>query len=224
MTRRRWTSDDDAEIRRRFPHEPTAGLAAALGRTVGATYQRAYDLGLHKTPDYLASPAAKRTTGLQGRGTRFQKGNVPANKGLRRPGWHRGRMRDTQFKPGTRVGAANRNWRPIGTIATDADGYQRIKVREAQPGERSGFGNAAVWPQLHRHLWASVHGPIPPGHAVVFRDGNKAHCTVENLELVSQRDLMRRNSIHNLPRPLASAISMLGALKRQIRRRDAEHR
>jgi hypothetical protein len=129
-------------------------------------------------------------------------------------------MKATQFKKGARSGVAVTNWRPIGTIALDAEGYSRIKVREALPGEPHGFGNTKAWPLLNRHLWATAHGPIPAGHAVVFKDGNRANCVLENLELVSQRDLMRRNSMHNLPKPLAQAIQLLGALKRQIRRRD----
>lgn len=50
----------------------------------------------------------------------------------------------------------------------------------------------------------------------------------ENLELVTRADVLRRNSVHNLPKELATTIQLLGALKRQIRRRsddadDHEH-
>lgn len=220
LTRRPWTAADDAALRRRYPDEPTATLAVAIGRTTKAVYQRAKLLGLAKSAAYLASPAACRTNGRQGMGTRFQKGSVPANKGLRgRKGWAPGRMAETQFKPGVRQGVAARNWRPIGTIAIDGEGYQRIKVREALPGEAFGFGNTKVWPLLNRHLWAEAHGPIPPGHAVVFKDGNRQHCVLSNLELVSCAELMRRNTVHRLPAPLPQTIQLLGALKRQIRRR-----
>lgn len=224
MTRQRWTADEDATLTRRYPDEPTARIAADMGRKLGSVYQRAAALGLKKSAAYLASPAACRTNGRQGVGTRFEKGHVPANKGLRRPGWGPGRMKATQFKPGVRQGIAAKNWCPVGTIRVDAEGYQRIKIREGQPGDRVyGFGNVSIWPLLQRHTWEQAHGPIPAGFAVVFKDGNKANCALDNLELVSRADLMRRNTVHNLPKPLAQTIQLLGALKRQIRERTTKY-
>lgn len=216
---RPWTAADDAALRARYQHEPTATLARDLGRSLPATYNRAYVMGLHKSTEYLSTPAACRTNGRQGMGTRFEKGCTPANKGLRRPGWGPGRMKATQFKTGSRQGAAARNWRPIGTILTDTEGYQRIKVREARSGEAYGFGNVRVWPLLQRHVWREAHGSIPAGFVVCFKDGNKANCALGNLEVISRRDLMKRNSVHNLPKPLAETIQLLGALRRQINKR-----
>jgi len=227
--KRLWRPADDQRLRAIYPHTSTATVAQQVRRTVRATYNRAKTLGLHKSAAYLAGHRRAggdrlRTAGVR---SRFQRGQVPANKGLRRPGYSvgRGRMQATQFKKGVRQGAAAANWRPIGTVAIDHEGYQRIKVREARPGEAHGFGNTRVWPLLNRHIWSQAHGPIPRGHAVVFKDGNRAHCALENLELITRRDLMRRNSVHTLPKPVAQAVQLLGALNRQIRRRtrDAEH-
>ena len=223
MIKRPWTEADDAALRARYPEERTALVAKALGRSVASVYQRAYALGLLKSPAYLESPAACRTTGRQGMCTRFRKGNVPANKGLRgRKGWAPGRMAETQFKRGVRQGVALKNWQPVGAVRVDGEGYLRIKVREARPGEAYGFGNVGVWPLLQRHVWAQAHGPIPEGYVVAFKDGNKTHCALDNLELVSRRDLMKRNSVHNLPAPLPQVIQLLGAVRRQIRKRDGK--
>src|SRR5262245_45486941 len=100
--KRLWEPEDDALMRARFPHEPTPRLAGALRRTVPSVYNRAKKLGLTKSVEYLASPAACRLRRGDNVGAafRFKKGQVPANKGLRRPGWHAGRMRETQFKKG----------------------------------------------------------------------------------------------------------------------------
>src|SRR6185312_10334383 len=108
--------------------------------------------GLRKSAEYLASPNAYRFRrgGGCGKEYRFKKGQVPPNKGLRRPGWGPGRMKETQFKRGERRGVAAENYCPLGTIKTDPEGYQRIKVRDAAPGEHTGFGNVNVWPLLHR--------------------------------------------------------------------------
>lgn len=222
---RPWTPAEDADLRQRFPHEPTAAIAESLGRTYSATAMRAASLGLRKSEAYMRGPDGHRWTGYHPNSvkTRFTPGHVPANKGVRRPGWTRGRMAETQFRKGERRGAANTNWRPVGTLLKDSDGYWRIKLREPEPGERSGFGNAHVWKQLHRHLWEGAHGPVPAGHALRFLDGNSDHCVLENLECVPRAEMMRRNSVHNIPPVLKSTIQLLGAVKRQINQRTKTH-
>lgn len=220
--RRLWTKQEDATLRRRYPDTPTAAIARDLNRPVSSVYQRAAKFGLSKSEAFWASPASGRTNGRQGIGLRFPKGHVPANKGLRRPGWAPGRMRETQFKPGERRGVSAKNWRPIGTVLTDPEGYQRIKVREATPGEAYGFGNTRVWPLLQRHVWAQAHGPIQPGHAICFKDGNRKNCALENLELLTRRELMARNTVQNLPKPLKQTIHALGVLRRRIRTKERE--
>lgn len=220
--KRLWEPEDDALLVARYPHEKTATVARVLRRSLPSVFNRARKLGLRKTVEYLASADAYRLRRGDnvGKATRFPKGHVPANKGLRRPGWGPGRMKETQFKKGERRGFALCNWRPVGTILVDPDGYQRIKVREAKPGEPTGFGNPRAWSQLHRHVWECAHGPVPQGHVVVFRNGDKRDVRLENLQLVSRRELMARNTVHNLPKPLAQTIQLLGALKRQIRRKE----
>ena len=131
-------------------------------------------------------------------------------------------MRETQFKKGARTGKAAENWKPIGTILPDPEGYLRIKVREAIHGkEASGFGNTKLWPLLQRQVWQEHNGPIPPQHVVVFQDGNRANCAIENLECIHRKELARRNCMWNrYPRELAEAIQLTGALKRKIRKQE----
>lgn len=212
-----------------YPHRPTKEIAGKLGRSVTAIYRKAALLGLHKTDDFLNSPLSgilrKGHTRKEGVPFQFPKGHAPANKGLRRPGWFSGRMRETQFKKGQRTGKAAKNWKPIGSILPDAEGYFRIKVREAEHSrEATGFGNTKVWPLLQRYIWEEHNGPIPPTHIVAFKDGNRANCALDNLECIHRRELARRNCMWNrYPRQLAEAIQMTGALKRQIRKQEKEY-
>jgi hypothetical protein len=71
--RRWWTKADDRELRRLYPHQPTADVAKLIGRSLPATYGRAGTLGLAKTAAYLASPAAHRLDGVKGMGSRFRR-------------------------------------------------------------------------------------------------------------------------------------------------------
>lgn len=124
MPRRPWTADDDLQMRMRYARTRCVDIALELGRSEKSVYQRAKLLGLKKDPAWIAETARARSAQPDHGGikSRFQKGSVPANKGLRRPGWAPGRMAETQFKPGRPANQA-RNYRPIGTLRVNADGY-----------------------------------------------------------------------------------------------------
>lgn len=222
MSGRPWTAKETERLRELFPNSPTPAVARALGRSYSCVAQRARLLVIAKSPEFLVNSAGRFNKGIhRSAATEFKKGSVPANKGLRRPGWAPGRMAETQFKPGVRSGAAAKNWCPIGTVRKDGEGFLRIKVREGRKGEAYGFGNTKIWPLLNRHVWEQHNGPIPPGHAICFRDGDRSHCEIGNLELVSRADLARRNQMWNrMPRALAEVIQLQGALNRKLRRME----
>jgi hypothetical protein len=226
MRRRPWTAHELSIVQKLYANTKTSKIAEQLGRTVAQVYRGAAKLGLAKSEQYLASPDASRLRRGEhpGLATQFRKGQVPPNKGLRRPGYAPGRMAETQFRKGERTGIAATNWRPIGTILPDGEGFLRIKVREGVKGEAYGFGNTRIWPLLNRHIWEEHHGPIPASHAVVFRDRDRSNYAIENLELISRAELMRRNTIHNrYPKDVVNTIMLLGAVKRKLRERHEKH-
>jgi HNH endonuclease len=212
--RRFWIPAEDRSLATLYPHLRTDDIAPILGRTTRAIYARAELLGLAKSAEFNASTLSGRNVkghAPNGAKTRFPKGHVPANKGLRRPGWHRGRMRETQFKKGD----VSKRWKaeqlhPVGDLKLDVkDGYVLIKVRE-------GYN---PWRLFHRVLWEDAHGPVPAGYALVFKNGDKLDIDLSNLELISRADLMRRNTYHRYPQPIPQLIQLRGALQRQINRR-----
>jgi hypothetical protein len=128
-------------------------------------------------------------------------------------------MKETQFKRGEMAGAARANWKPVGTIMPDREGYLRIKLRERNPEANEHGWNSRVWKLYHHHIWEAANGPIPPNHILVFRDGNRANCALENLELITRRENAHRNCMWNrLPRELAEVIQITGVLKRRLRK------
>lgn len=199
-------------LRKIYAHQPTADVAKALNRTVKATYQRAKGFRLYKTAAYLSSPAAHRLDGVKGMGTRFPKGHVPANKGLRRPGWGPGRMKATQFKPGQMP----HNWKPVGSTRINSEGYLDIKITDLRRG-------AMDWLAVHRLNWIGVHGPIPKDHFLRFRDGDQRNPLVENLELVTRAEHLRRNWHDRYPLEIKRITQLRGALQRQINKREGRH-
>jgi hypothetical protein len=207
-----WTADEIAKLRQLYPETGTTEIAKQLSHSVHAIYGQAGILGLHKTKEFIAETFRAKMLRPEhpGRRTQFKPGHIPANKGLRRPGWGPGRMKETQFKKGNRP----QTWRPVDSTHITRDGYMERKTRDDLHGHKN-------WTLEHRRIWQNAHGAIPAGHIVVFRDGNKAHLTLDNLECISRRELLRQNSVHRFPAELQRAIQLCGALKRQINRRTA---
>lgn len=209
LSRRRWTQDEDDIVRDYYPDVPTDVLALALGRKIGAVYQRAQNLGVKKSERFLASPLSGRT-GHDGRGrvAQFRKGHKSWNKG--RKGWQAGgRSKETQFKPGSRSGRAAELHQPVGAERINGDGYRDRTIHDTGPMHKR-------WRAVHILLWEEAHGPLPDGHAVVFRNGDKSDIRLANLELVSRAELMRRNTRHRYPEEINRAIAAKAALTRRI--------
>lgn len=217
MSARPWSADELATLARDYPEMSTATIAQQLGRSLCAVYGQASHLGLKKSEQYRASPAACRLRRGDAIGAeyRFQPGQVPHNKGMRHPpGWAPGRMAERQFKPGNLSGRAAQLRAPVGTVVIQINGYHKVKVRAETQGVRSHHN----WELVHVRLWEQHHGPIPPGHAVGFRNGNKADIRIDNLELLSRAELMRRNTVHRYPPELKHTLRALGKLKTAIQK------
>ncbi|MGH8431787.1 MAG: HNH endonuclease signature motif containing protein, partial [Solimonas sp.] len=74
--------------------------------------------------------------------------------------------------------------------------------------------------EVHRLLWEEHFGPIPAGHTVVFRNRDKTNTRIDNLELITRAELMRRNSYHNnYPKEIGRVIQLRGQIVRQINKR-----
>lgn len=223
MTKRRvhahprkwWTAKEDKILKAKYPHVQTKKLLPLLpGRTLTTIYQHAKNLGLAKSAKYLASVDACRLRKGDNVGWahRYPKGHVPANKGLRRPGWGPGRMKATQFKKDQMP----HNWRPVGSTRINSEGYRDIKITDLRRG-------ALDWRGIHRLNWIAVHGPIPKTHFLRFRDGDRLNALVENLELVTRAEHLRRNYHDRYPLELRRLNQLRGALQRQINKREGKH-
>lgn len=221
--RQPWVPAEDEILRRAYPHNRTLDIAEALGRTDRAVYERAAKLGLRKSPEFLRSGKAGRLDGVRGARTRFKPGHQTWNKGQRGSTGYHPNSRRTQFKAGEMRGAAQHNYKPIGSLRITKDGYLERKVTDdpnIYPARR--------WVAVQRLVWEAAHGPIPKGHAVVFKPGQhttiEAEITLDRIELITRAELMRRNTRHRLPKPLADLVALRGALTRHInkRRHDAD--
>jgi hypothetical protein len=204
--RRRWTPEEDEYLRQNYPCRPTAELLAEIQRPISSIYDRVYRLGLKKSAEFktvLAEKASNRIRGA-GKSTRIQPGTIPWNKGKPHPST--GRTAETQFKPG----GLPHTWRPIGTRRVTKDGYLEEKVTD------TGYTPADYVP-LHHLVWTEAgNPPVPKSHALVFRDGDKRNFAVENLELITRAELMRRNTYHRYGPEMSRVVQLRGVIARKI--------
>ena len=209
-----WTDDEVRMLTERYPDTPTQQIADGIGRTLEQCYHKAHQLGLHKSAEFRASDLSGRTNGTnRGTSTRFAPGQKPWNKGTSYTAG--GRSAETQFRKGVRQGIAAAIYQPVGTERISKDGYLERKINDDFPIHRR-------WRAVHLVAWEAANGPLPDGHAICFRDGNRQNRALENLELVSRAELMRRNTVHRLPKEVAQLVQLRGALVRKINNRTKD--
>lgn len=194
-------------IRQRFPHEKTQGIADDLGLSYSQVANRAFSMGLKKTLEFKRSESSGRHNFIEGgKKFRFKPGDIPFNKGKEMPTEIYEKVKATMFKKGNRP----HNWKPDGTIVErkDADQSGRVylyyKVRDSK------------WILYHNKVWIDHNGPIPKGSLIRFIDGNTRNCDISNLEMVSMKDNMARNTIQRFPEEIQAIIKLTSKLNKKI--------
>lgn len=211
--KKRWQPIEDVMLMALYPHSTASALAKALNTTKLAIYNRSNKLQLSKSEWFKQSTLSSRLRREDAPGVayRFQKGHVPANKGkkgITYPG-----CVATQFKKGALNGRAAQLKKPIGFERVTRDGYLERKINDDLPFNQR-------WRAVHILLWEEANGPLPSGHALVFINGDKTDIRLENLQLLTRADLMRRNSYHNYGPEIARVFQLKGAITRQINKRE----
>lgn len=214
MTRKPWTAQDLDRLRTLYPGSPTRDLASLFDRSIRSVYEKANQLGLKKTREFLASGLAGRPDGVRGGATRFKPGHKSWNTGMK--GLDIG-GKATRFQPGQMP----HNTLDVGAYRINRDGTLQQKIGTAKGS------NSKRWRGVHELVWIAANGPLPPGHIVVFKPGMRtaelAAITLDKVECISWAENMRRNTRHNLPRELNEVIGLRAALVRKINHRTKTH-
>ena len=110
----------------------------------------------------------------------FQKGNIPPLSGKK--GAHYAGCEKSWFPKG------HDPWNklPVGSEIVRSDGHLWRKLGEG----------CRDWRQVHILNWEQAYGLIPPDHKIVFLDGDKTNCAIQNLKLVHNKvhlELNRRS-------------------------------
>lgn len=206
MKRKPFTVDEIEQIRLLYPDHSTREIAQLLGRSECSIYGKASLMGLRKSPQYIERITRESAGKLSqlGSASRFKKGHTPANKGRKMSAEMYERCSSTMFRKGHKP--HNTRYDGYESIRTDKNGYRYIYVRIAE----------GRWMPKHILIWKQANGPVPNGHNIVFRDGDMQNCVLENLECISDAELMRRNTMHNLPEDVQELIYLKARLTRAI--------
>lgn len=175
LAHHKWTAESEAWFREFVPGHSE--------REISAEHERLF--GIPLTESQISN--AKYRLGVKSgtHGGRFEKGMIPHNKGK---SWDeqgispesQARMRATCFKNAHVNGFAAKNRREIGFERISKDGYIEVKVHDGlQETKNCNFR------MKHHLVWEEANGrPIPPGHHIVFADGDKMNLDPANLVAV----------------------------------------
>jgi len=182
---RAWTSEQVRFIREGYRRMNIRELTGAVNEA----------FGLNKTETQVRA-LTHNSEIRSGRTGRFEKGTLSWNTGTR------GIMKPNSgtFKKGDVPATVKQ----MGAERINVYGYIEIKVDEPNPYT----GNTTRYRYKHRVVWESLHGPIPDGHVVSFKDGDKLNCHPKNLQLLSRGELglLNKNGYSTMPLELRPAM------------------
>lgn len=176
-------------------------IALKIGLTEKQIANLTTRLGLHKPEGYVNSGC-------------FLPGHTPFNKGMKQSEYTSPQGIENSSRTRFQKGQSPVNKKEIGSERIDSkDGYIYIKVRN----DKNDVSNNYVL--KHRHIWEQHHGPIPKGHVVVFKDGNRHNLDISNLELRSYAE-HRARTVGEIPSEIKRLYQLKGALQRQINKHN----
>lgn len=185
-----------------YPHHSSKYIAELLGVTISKVYNTAWDAKVKKSAEYMLTPESGRII-EPSVANQFKPGHTPHNKGKQISAEIYEKVAPTMFKKGNKP----HNTKPVNTINVrlDSDGrpYQYIKIKDSH------------WELLQRYVWTQAHGEIPTGSVVIFLDGNYLNCDISNLQVISRKENMARNTIQRYPAELQEVMKLTSKLKRK---------
>ena len=203
-----WDNEKLQKLINDFPHRKTEEIAKEFGFSYPSVSNKAYKLGLKKTDEFIKEHC-NRLTGTLGIEHRFQKGNVPFNKGKKMPDELKEKIKHTFFQPGQVPATCVHFGKPYLYERTRKNGYvERIWWIQEDKNKRS-----AYLAYLCRQNGIDLTGKKPrlkPGF------DHSRPPTMEDIVIVTNAEHLEQNSIYRYPEEVVNLIKLKGALTRQI--------
>jgi hypothetical protein len=207
--KRPWTQRQIAYLTKNYADTPIDVLIVKTKHDQKSIWNKAKALGLRKSREFLQAVGRHCAQHPKSVATRFVKGQEPSNKGKR--------IEEFMSKEGIERSSRTRfqpvqlphNTQPVGHERVSKDGYIYIKVSMTEKMVLK-----------HRYVWEQANGPVPDGHCVAFRDGNRQNCELSNLYLLSRGDNARRRTQEETPEQRRIRVERCQASRNKSIRRD----
>ena len=195
-----FTPAEDAYLKANYLTKSQTSMSVHLCRNKGAARQRLKILGI------IVPKEISLKFGME---SRMKKGNISYNKGMKQHEFLSAasieKIKETQFKAGGLPHNTKKDFEISLRVDNRGISYKFIRVSKAN------------WMPLHRYLYEQKNGKIASGMRLIFIDKNPMNCHLDNLELLTNIEMMVRNSYHNAyPKEVAELIQLRGALNRKI--------
>lgn len=201
-----FTIEMDEFLKKNYLKMPLKTMGKSIGKSDVGVRKRLSQLGLIIPPELIQ----KRVFD-----SRLKKGNIPSNKGKK---WDEYLPKDIQerCRKGTfKKGQIPPNKLEVGAITTRSYGSRGGRKKYKVKFIKTGLGNLD-WQPLHLFNWNAAGLDIPEGYVIAFKNGDVMNTELENLEIISMAENMKRNTIHNYPDDLKEILMLKGRIKRQI--------
>jgi hypothetical protein len=203
---RLWSDNERKILLEMFCDNYTTTICKMLNRSYGSVSSQSRLMGLKKSDSFMKMELQKQADRLKivGVANQYKKGRDPENKGKPMSKELYDKCKPTMFKKGNNP----HNTKYDGHERISKDGYVEVRIRKGK------------YDLKHRLVWKELNGDIPKGFIVVFKDKNKTNIVIENLELISFEENMKRNTIQRYPGELKSTIRLINKLKRTINAKE----
>jgi hypothetical protein len=198
--KRLWTSKEIEYLKENYSNKFTAEIATELDRSVRSVYQAATVYGLRKSPEFMKMALEHEAEKLKvlGAASRFKPGSISHNKGQKMSKELYERVKVSMFKKGNEP--HNMKY----------DGHERLDPKDGYIYIRISKGKYVL---KHRLVWEQHNGPIPKGNIIIFKDKDKYNLNIDNLQMITKRENMLRNTVTKYPLELQQLIKLNNKLK-----------
>ena len=198
------TPENDKFIKENYLILPVKQMAIRIGRSETLVKTRMRQLGLITPPEIIEKFK---------KDSQIQKGNIPVNKG----------KKQIEFMSIESIERTKATRFQKGQLPHNAAGFKNgdIAIRESHkrrnaPPYKWIRIKLGVWRMLHVYNWEKKYGKVKRGYIIVFKNGDTMNCKPSNLECITRKENMLRNTIHRFPEDLQTAIRTVSKLNKTI--------